>query len=85
MLLRLAGLRAELELFDVRRVALRDDVYLIEYGDRVAAEGLLGRLDTELRRVRAGLVHVVLPAGITEPGEGLVWLEGCVRAALGEA
>ena len=33
----------------------------------------------------AGLVHVVLPAGITEPGEGLVWLEGCVRAALGEA
>ena len=85
MLLRLAGLRAELELFDVRRVALRDDVYLIEYGDRVAAEGLLGRLDTELRRVRAGLVHVVLPAGITEPGEGLVWLEGCVRVALGEA
>ena len=83
MLLRLAGLRAELEAFDIRRVALRDDVYLVEYGDRVAAEGLLARLDTELRRVRAGLVHAVLPPGVSAPETGLEWLEACVRSALG--
>ena len=85
MLLRLAALRAELELFDVRRVALRDEVYLLEYGDRVAAEALLGRMDAEVRRVRAGLVHVVLPDGPGEPLEAMEWLERCVAAARGAA
>jgi transcription-repair coupling factor (superfamily II helicase) len=76
MLLRLAGLRAELEAYDVRRIALRDEVYLVEYGDPVAFEGLFAAKQAEVRRIRAGLVHVVLPKGKEEPLEALKWLEG---------
>lgn len=75
MLLRLAGLRSELEAYDVRRIALRDDVYLVEYGDPVAFEGLFGRAQVEVRRIRAGLVHVVLPAASQSPLQALAWLE----------
>ena len=76
MLLRLAGLRAELEAYDVRRIALRDEVYLVEYGDPVAFEGLFAAKQAEVRRIRAGLVHVVLPKGKEGPLEALKWLEG---------
>lgn len=75
MLLRLAGLRTELEAYDVRRIALRDEVYLVEYGDPVAFEGLFARSQAEVRRIRAGLVHVVLPMDRQEPLQALAWLE----------
>jgi hypothetical protein len=75
MLLRLAGLRTELEAYDVRRIALRDDVYLVEYGDPVAFEGLFAGSQAEVRRIRAGLVHVVLPMDRQEPLQALAWLE----------
>ena len=64
-------------LFDVRRVALRDDVYLIEYGDRVAAEGLLGRLGL-VRRVGAASSTWSCRPGSPSPGRGSSG-SGCVR------
>ena len=75
-LLRLFALRGPLVSHSVRRVAFRGDSYLLEFGDRVALEGLLGGRRVELRPLRAGVALLVLPEKVREPAAALAWLEG---------
>ena len=53
--------RALLAAAGIRRLAYRDETYLIEYKDRIALESALAREAVELRPLRAGRAHLVIP------------------------
>jgi len=74
-LLRLFRLKAQLERLSITRLSLRGDVYLLEYGDRIALERGLDLSRAELRPVRAGLAHLVLPESRRQPAQALAWFE----------
>jgi transcription-repair coupling factor (superfamily II helicase) len=75
-LVRQFRLKAQLERLSITRLSLRGDVYLLEYGDRIALEQGLDLSRAELRPVRAGLAHLVLPERARKPAQALAWFEG---------
>jgi transcription-repair coupling factor (superfamily II helicase) len=73
-LLELFALRTPLHRCSVRRLAWRDDAYLVEYEDRVSLEALVSRARAELRPLRAGVALLLLPPQVRDPRAGLAWL-----------
>jgi transcription-repair coupling factor (superfamily II helicase) len=64
----------------IRRIAWRQDCYLIEFRDRVSLEQALGaRSDVELRTLRTGLGQLVLPRAVRTSAQGLAWLERVLK------
>ncbi len=77
-LVRQFRLRLLLEPLSITRLAWRGDAYLIEYRDRAALE-TLARQAIELRNLRTGVAHLVVPKRIKNPGDGLAWIEALLR------
>jgi len=78
-LLRLFRLKAQLERLSITRLTFRGDAYVLEYRDRIALEQGLGLARAELRPVRAGLAHLVIPEHAREPGRALTWFETLLK------
>ncbi len=74
-LVRLFRLKAQLERLSITRLSFRGDAYVLEYGDRIALEQGLDLARAELRPVRAGLAHLVVPARARQPARALDWFE----------
>ncbi|MBK7875046.1 MAG: transcription-repair coupling factor [Planctomycetes bacterium] len=79
-LLLLFRLKAQLEELSIKRLAWRKDVYLLEYGDRVALEQGLDLRLAELRPLRTGIAHLVIPTKHTTARAALAWFEGLLKA-----
>jgi hypothetical protein len=71
--------RAVLSAIGIRRLAFRDDTYLIEYKDRIALERAFPPRSIELRPLRAGRAHLVIPLGQREPAKALAWILALLR------
>ena len=74
-LLRMLRLKPKLDPHGIRRLAWREGVYLIEYEDPVALERLFGTQRVDLRRIRRGLAHLVVPERHATPEAALSWFE----------
>ena len=74
-LVRQFQLRPGLAELGIRRVLFRDDTYLIGYSDRVALERALAGAKVELRPLRAGTAHLVIPPKRRTAADALDWLE----------
>ena len=66
--------RARLAELGIRRLLYRADVYVLEYADRIALEGVLAGSDAELRPLAAGKAHLVLPPGKRTPSTAWDWV-----------
>lgn len=82
LLLRQSLLASALEDLGFTRASWRGGLYVVQYRDRVSIERWLGELApvrgeprAELRMLRAGLAHLVLPPRCKRPIDGLEWLE----------
>ena len=71
--------RSLLSTVGIRRVQFRAETYIIEYTDRIVLEQAFGDHPIELRPLRAGLAHLVIPSGHRSARQALDWL----REALG--
>ncbi len=71
-------LRARAMPLGLTRVSWRGDVYVLEFTDRVALEHALASSGTkfELRPLRTGVAHLVIPPKHRAPDKALAWLEG---------
>ncbi|MBK7642195.1 MAG: transcription-repair coupling factor [Planctomycetes bacterium] len=78
-LVRLFRLKAQLERLSITRLVFRGDAYVIEYGDRIALEQGLDLARAELRPVRAGLAHLVVPERSRQPARALEWFESLLQ------
>jgi transcription-repair coupling factor (superfamily II helicase) len=81
-LLRQSQLASLLEEVGLTRVSWRQGLYVVQYKDRVGLERWLAEIQprrgegrAELRMLRAGLAHLVLPATCKNAVDGLTWLE----------
>jgi transcription-repair coupling factor (superfamily II helicase) len=79
-LVRQFHLRLLLEPLSITRLAWRDDAYLVEYSDRAALEPLAAQR-VELRNLRTGVAHLIVPKRVKGPAAALAWLEELLRAA----
>jgi transcription-repair coupling factor (superfamily II helicase) len=77
-LLRQFRLRGHLLPLGITRLAWRDEAYLIEYQDRLALEGLAAQ-GVEIRQLRTGVAHLMIPRRIREPQAALAWLEDLLK------
>jgi transcription-repair coupling factor (superfamily II helicase) len=62
----------------ITRLAWRADRYVIEFADRVALEACFARgaaAQGELRHLRTGVAHLVVPERERDPTRALAWLE----------
>ena len=75
------ALRASLSRHGIRRLAWRDETYLIEYADRVRLERAFAEAGEaiELRPLGAGRAHLVVPAEHRRPEDGLQWIRRLLR------
>jgi transcription-repair coupling factor (superfamily II helicase) len=73
--LRVLALKATLDAHEIRRLLWLPEAYVIEYPDPVALERLLAGKDVELRRVRSGVAHLVLPKSLSDSRAAFEWLE----------
>jgi transcription-repair coupling factor (superfamily II helicase) len=78
-LLRSFLLKARLEALRIRRLGWRKDFYLVEFGDRVALEHGLDLRLAELRSLRTGVAHLMIPARHATPDAALAWFEGLLK------
>ena len=79
-LVRSFRLRALAQALTIGRISYRDEVYLIEFGDRVLLESqLLAGRKLEWRPIRTGVAHLVIPRRSRDPHAALVWLEGLLQ------
>ena len=76
-------LRAHLAAVGIRRLAWRDDTYLVEYDDRVALERAFAHASIELRPLRAGTAHLAIPRDRRTPERALQWLEELLHSPAG--
>ena len=74
-LLRSFALRALARPIGITRVLFRGDVYVLEFTDRVDLETALQGKGTELRPIRTGVAHLVIPQDRRSPDRALAWLE----------
>ena len=81
MLVRQHRLRARLEALGITRLSYRDETYLLGYRDRVQLEGALAGAGVELRPLKAGQAHLVIPRSRRTPGKALAWIERLLGAA----
>ncbi len=74
-------LRAWLMEAGIRGLHWRGETYLVAYSDRVRLEQAFGGQSVELRPLRAGIAHLVIP--IPEPGAeaALDWIEALLKPA----
>ncbi len=79
-LVRQFSLRLALEPLSITRIAWRDNAYLVEYSDRAALEPL-ARGPVELRNLRTGVAHLIVPKRVKNPATALAWLEDLLRTA----
>ena len=87
-LLRLFSLKLPMDAAGIRHIAWHDDRYVIQYTDAVAFEHLFaaagsatGRGRVDLRRIKPGVAHLVLPAHLHgKPAKGVTWLEKIASA-----
>ena len=73
--LRVLVVKAVLDAHELRRVAWLPEAYVLEYADPVALERLLGSTGVELRRVRSGVAHLVIPPERCTAASAFEWLE----------
>jgi transcription-repair coupling factor (superfamily II helicase) len=71
--------RAMLAAVGIRRLAYRGETYLVEYRDRIALESALAPGAVELRPLRAGRAHLVIPPEQRTPEQALEWILGLLR------
>ncbi len=74
-ILRTYELRARLEAHGVTGLSWKEDRYQLEYTDRVSIEAWIGPTNAELRPIRHGLAHLMVPENIEGPTSALSWLE----------
>jgi len=74
-ILRTYELRASLEARGVIGLSWKGDRYQVDYTDRVSIETWLGPTGAELRPIRHGLAHLMIPEGCEGPEAALAWLE----------
>jgi len=74
-ILRTYELRASLESHGVTGLSWKEDRYQLEYTDRVSIEAWLGPTGAEVRSIRHGLAHLMVPDGCEGPTAALSWLE----------
>ena len=67
--------RGLLEVHSITALSWKEDRYQVEYTDRVSIEAWLGPLNVELRPIRHGLAHLMLPVAAREPKKALNWIE----------
>jgi len=79
-MVRVLRVKAELDALEVSRVTWLDGVYGIEYSDPVALERLFAESDAELRRIKSGIAHLVLPRSIRTAEEAFEWLEAHLKS-----
>jgi hypothetical protein len=72
-------LRTELVAIGIRRLAFRGETYLVEYGDRIALQRALAGASVELRPLKAGRAHLVIPAAHRTPALALAWLHALLK------
>jgi transcription-repair coupling factor (superfamily II helicase) len=70
---------ARLEAIGVRRLLRRQDVYVLEYRDRVLLEQGMDLAGVEFRHVKTGLAHIAVPARFAEPAKSLQWFESLLK------
>lgn len=88
-LLRLFSLKLPMDAAGIRHVAWHEDRYVIQYTDAVAFEHLFaggaaasGRGRIDLRRIKPGVAHLVLPAHLHGgPAKAVTWLEKIAAAS----
>jgi transcription-repair coupling factor (superfamily II helicase) len=73
-------LRARALELGLTRISHRGEIYLVEFKDRVALEHALAGRRVELRPIRTGLAHLVIPPARRAPQQSLEWLESLLRA-----
>jgi len=78
-LLRSFDLRSLARPIGITRLAFRGDVYLIEFTDRVALETALAGARVDLRPIRTGIAHLVIPPDRRSPERALSWLEELLK------
>ncbi len=83
MLVRQHRLRARLEALGVTRLSYREETYLLGYRDRVQLEAALADTPFELRPLKAGQAHLVIPPGRRTPEQALSWFEALLGAPQG--
>jgi len=67
-------LRSLLSKLGILKLLFRGETYIIEYADRIALEEAVSGARIELRPLRAGLAHLVIPAGHRSARAALDWL-----------
>jgi len=75
-------LRAQLFQLGMRQLAYRDDTYLIQYSDRIVLERAIAGKDVELRPLRAGQAHLVIPPEHRSPVKALAWFQELLSSTL---
>lgn len=87
---RLFSLKIPLDAAGLRHVAWHQDRYVIQYTDAVSFEHLFagqasGRRRLDLRRVKPGVAHLVVPGHVaTSADKALAWFEKLVAASTAE-
>ena len=76
-------LRVALQEAGITRLAYQQDRYLLQFADRLALERLFGQHGVDLRTIRTGLAHLVLPEELGDAAAALDWLEPFVLEAVG--
>lgn len=74
-------LRARATTLGVTRISHRGDVYVLEFKDRVALEHVLAGSKVDLRPIRTGLAHLVIPPRHREPLASARWLDQLLGGA----
>ena len=80
-LVKLFRLKARLEEIGVRRLLWRNDVYVLEYADRVALESGIDLRGIEVRPIRTGILHLAIPPDRKTGPQALQWFERLLRRA----
>ena len=57
------------------RISWRGEIYPPEFKDRVTLEHALAGRKVDLRPIRTGLAHLVIPTSRRAPDKALSWLE----------
>ncbi len=79
-LLRVFRLKAQLEALSIKRLAYQGDVFLIEFSDRVALEGLFTNKHVDFRPIRTGVAHLCIPKKHATAEQALTWFESFLTA-----
>jgi len=85
-LLRTFDIKLRAEALGIRRLTWREGFYLVEYADRMSVEHWLaaaqgsGHRDIELRPLRTGVAHLVIPERLQTAEKALDWLDELLKA-----